>query len=555
MRSSQRQPYILLVATAFALASPAASQVASSRTAPSAPITRAVVTVSGDSADKLRLGVLDGSAALNGYLLRSTSSLMDPQRTGAATPLIGIVLPQVMEVTNTSLPFGQNDGALWQGKGYNVRALAGITANFGPVQIIAVPEAVASTNDNLSIDPTDLRFSRPLPPSRNAWSSPHNVVPYSIDLPYRFGDKAIKKVYPGQSSVTISAGPIQFGAATENEWWGPAFRNPLVLSDNAPGFPHAFLRTGRPLNTRLGGFEARWIVGGLKESEFFDNNIANNVRSISAAALTWQPYYSSGLNFGVMRSVYSPTDGYSNVATHAFDFLKGTGHPNALPATDSTMTPGPDQIFSVFMHWALPRHGLESYIEWGRAELPSSLHDFLAEPNHTRGYTAGLQWLSAGSGARSRVRLQTEITNVEQSSTYRLRPMGSWYTSRAVVQGYTNEGQMLAGGLGPGSSAQWFAADYMREVWALGLNFGRQRFNNDAFFVQANPNRCFHDVTVYPGMRAQLNTRFLKVGFEASKIVRYNAFFQRIRGCENGAEAIGDRTSNHMAITVTALQW
>jgi hypothetical protein len=555
MRSYQRLPYTLLVAIGFAIASPAASQNLTQRVEPGTPMTRSMVTVSGDSADKLRLEVLDGSGALNGYLLRSTSSLMDPQRTGTRAPLFGIVLPQVMEVTNTSLPFGQNDGALWAGKGYNVRALAGITANFGPVQIIAIPELVAMTNDNLSIDPTDLRFSRPLPGSRSPWSSPHNVFPYSIDLPYRFGDLGIKKFYPGQSSVTVSAGPIQVGAATENEWWGPAFRNPLILSDNAPGFPHAFIRSGRPLNTGLGGFEFKWIVGGLKESDFFDNNPDNNIRSISAAALTWQPYHSSGLNLGVMRSVYSPTDGYGSVASHAVDFLKGTGHPNALAITDSTMTPGPDQIFSVFMHWALPRHGLESYIEWGRTEFPRSLHDFLTEPNHTRGYTAGLQWLSAPSGSSSRVRLQTEITNIEQSSTYRLRPIGSWYTSRAVVQGYTNEGQMLAAGIGPGSSSEWFAADYMRQLWEFGLNFGRQRFNNDAFFAQTNPNRCFHDVTVYPGMRAKLNTRYLKVGFEASKVVRYNAFFQRIRGCENGAEAIGDRTSQHMAITITALQW
>ena len=555
MRSLQRLNYFLSAAILAATASPAISQTVSPTAKPATGITRAMVTVSGDSADRLRLGVLDGSAALNGYLLRSTSSLMDPLRTGAASPAFGIVLPQVTEVTNSSLPFGQNDGALWQGKGYNVRALAGVTATFGPVQLIAIPELVVETNDNLSIDPTDLRFARPLPASRSEWSSPNNVVPYSIDLPYRFGDKSIKKLYPGQSSITVSAGPVQVGAGTENEWWGPAFRNPLVISDNAPGFPHAFVRSGRPLNTGLGGFEFRWIVGGLKESDFFDNNPANNVRSVSAAALTWQPYHSSGLNFGITRSVYSPASGYGGVASHAVDFLKGTGHPNAISAVDSTLTPGPDQIFSVFMHWALPRHGLESYIEWGRTELPTSLHDFLAEPNHTRGYTAGLQWLSAGNGAGSRVRLQTEITNIEQSSTFRFRPIGSWYTSRAVIQGYTNEGQMLAGGLGPGSSAQWVAADYMRSQWQAGVNFGRQRFNNDAFFTQANPNRCFHDVTVYPGVRAQLNTRLLKVGFEASKIVRYNAFFQRLRGCENGAEAIGDRTSQHVAITVTALQW
>lgn len=555
MRSFKRLKHFLLAVIVTAMPLPATSQTVSSAAHPAAIGTRGMATVSGDSADRLRLGILDGSAAINGYLLRSTSSLMDQQRAGVVAPIIGIVLPQVMEVTNTSLPFGQNDGALWQGKGYNVRALAGLTATLGPVQFVAIPELVLETNDNLSIDPTDLRFSRPLPASRSPWSSPFNVAPYPIDLPYRFGERSVKKVYPGQSSLTVTGGPIQVGAGTENEWWGPAFRNPLVLSDNAPGFPHAFIRTGRPLNTGIGGFEFRWIVGGLKESDFFDNIDSNNFRSLSAAALTWQPYHSSGLSFGVVRSVYSPVSGYGGVASHAADFLKGTGRPNAIPDTDSTLTPGPDQIFSLFMHWALPRHGLETYLEWGRTELPASLHDFLAEPNHTRGYTAGLQWLSAGSGAGSRVRLQTEITNVEQSSTYRLRPIGSWYTSRAVVQGYTNEGQTIGGGLGPGSSAQWFAADYMRQLWQVGLNFGRQRFNNDAFFSQSNPNRCFHDVSVYPGMRAQLNTRLLKVGFEASKVVRYNSFFQRIRGCENGIEAIGDRTSDHVAITVTALQW
>jgi hypothetical protein len=68
MGSLQRLPYTLLVAMAFAVASPAASQNLTQRVDPGAPMTRAMVTVSGDSADRLRLGVLDGSAALAGFL-------------------------------------------------------------------------------------------------------------------------------------------------------------------------------------------------------------------------------------------------------------------------------------------------------------------------------------------------------------------------------------------------------------------------------------------------------------------------------------------------------
>jgi len=514
-----------------------------------------VVTVSGDSIDRLRTAQLMGRLPMGGLMLRSTSSLLDPRSWGDSPSGISVVLPMVTTVTNSELPFGQNDGALWAGKGYNFRALAGIVANFGPVQLVAIPEFVSATNYNMSIDPTDLRFARPLPATRSEFSSPFNVVPYSIDLPYRFGDGAIRKIYPGQSSVTVSFGPLQVGAGTENEWWGPAIRNPLILSDNAPGFPHAFLRTGKPLIAPFGQIEGRWIVGGLRESDFFNTDITDDVRSLSAIALTWKRKPSSGFTVGVMRSVFAAVDGYSAVPANAFDFITGTGRPNALPAADSTFTPGSDQIFSVFGHWMLPHYGLESYVEWGRAEFPQSFGDFFLTPNHTRGYTAGLQWVRRAGREGSHFRTQAEFTNVEQSSTYRFGPIGSFYASRAAIQGYTNEGQMLGTGIGPGSSGQWFAADYVGGVSQLGVTFGRTRFNNDAFFQKTNPHRCFHDVTVYPGLRAGLSTGVFRVRADYHKLTRYNTFFQRTRGCEDDESAIGDRSSHHLSITLNVLGW
>jgi hypothetical protein len=513
------------------------------------PVAQAVITVSGDSVDHLRMSQLTGTAPLGGLLLRSTSSLMSGQRG------FSVLLPQVTTVTNSELPHGQNDGALWAGKGYNVRALVGLAAAFGPVRVILMPELVSSSNYANTLDPTDLRFSRPLPSTRSPFSSPWNVVPYSIDLPYRFGDESIQKIHPGQSSITVSAGPIEVGAGTENEWWGPAQRNPLILSDNAAGFAHAFLRTGRPLASPIGLFEGRWIVGGLKESSWFNNDPDDNTRSLSAFALTWRQRPSSGLTLGIQRSVFAPVDGYGGAFGDAFRFLGGVGHPNALPATDSTITPGPDQLFSVYAHWMLPRYGLESYIEWGRADFPASLNEMLTEPNHSRGYTTGLQWVGKRADSSPRVRLQAEFTNLEQSGTYRFRPNGSWYTSRAVVQGYTNQGQSLGAGIGPGSSGQWFAADYFNGGFQFGANFGRTRFNNDAFFLRSNPHRCFHDVTVYPGLRSGIATRFFRLRADYSKLKRYNAYWQRVRGCEDDATAIGDRSSHHFSITLSALGW
>ncbi len=518
------------------------------------PTLEPVMTVSGDSVDRLRMAQLEGRTPLQGLLLRSTSSLTDPARWGYSSRALTIVLPQVTTVSNSELAFGQNDGALWAGKGYNVRALGGVTLNFGPVRIVAIPEIVSSTNYSNTVDVTDLRFSRPLPGYRNAFSSPFNVVPFSIDLPYRFGDQSFSRIYPGQSSATVSVGPMQIGGGTENEWWGPAIRNPLVFSDNAAGFLHAFVRTGRPLTSPVGQFEGRWIVGGLKESDYFDIDKANDVRSVSAIAVTWKRRPGSGFSLGLMRSVYAPSDGYGGVAGAAFDFLKGTDRPNALPASDSTMTPGPDQITSLFAHWALPQYGLESYVEWARTEMPPSLRQFILTPNHTRGYTGGLQWVRR-TGENSRFRFQGEVTNVEQSSTYRFGPIGSFYTSRAVAQGYTNEGQMLATGIGPGSSGEWLAADWFLGRLQVGANYGRTRFNNDAFFLKSNPHRCFHDVTVYPGMRAGWTNKFFRLRADYSKVVRYNTFWQRVRGCGSDDTAIGDRSSHNFTVTLSTLGW
>ncbi len=531
------------------------SQDSASIRAPQGGLFEPVVTVSGDSVDHLRIAQLERRAPLGGLFLRSTSSLTDPRQTGLTPRSFSIVLPQATLVMNSDLPFGQNDGAMWGGKGYNWRVLAGATATVGPVRVVVIPEFVSSTNYAISIDPIDLRFSRPLPGTYSRFASPFNYLPYPADWPYRQGDAAFAKLHPGQSSASVVAGSFEAGVSSENEWWGPAIRNPILFSDNAPGFLHGFIRTGKPVKTGIGVLEGRWVVGGLKESDYFDDDISNDVRSISAVSVVWKRRAESGLSLGIGRSVFAPSDGYSGVPGHAFDFLLGTDRPNARAATDSTFSPGRDQIFSLFAHWIIPGYGLESYLEWARAELPSSLRDFILHPNHTRGYTAGLQYAHAFSSRESRFRVQAEFTNLEQSGTYRFRPIGSFYTSRAAIQGYTNEGQMLGAGVGPGSSGEWFAADYVAKNFEIGGNFGRTRPNTDAFFARANPNRCFHDSMVYPGARAGVTTRFFRVEADYSRITRYNAFFQRVRGCVTDESAIGDRSWHYLSLKMSLLGW
>ncbi len=514
---------------------------------PREPGAQAVVTAS----DEHRNAAGRTIGEMDGMLLRSTSSLTDPRRSGKVARPFVVFLPAIQIVSNTELPFGQNDGALWAGKGTNVRMLGGFSLSAGPMRLVVIPEVTHSGNRELSIDPANPAFARPLPESRSVFSSPFNVHPYSVDLPWRMGDVSFTEIHAGQSSLTLSARSIEAGAATENEWWGPAVRNPLVMSDNAPGFPHLFLRTRGPVRTFLGSLDARWIVGALEESSWFDTNESNDVRSLSAIALTWKWNPSSPFTLGFTRAVFAPADGYGDAATGWFDAIRNTGHPNARSVSDSTMIPGPDQIFSLFGRAAFPSQGLEAYTEWARADFPVSLRDFLEEPIHSRGYTVGAQWTRPVSSS-GRFRLQGEITSVEQSSSYRFRPQGSFYASRAVVQGYTHKGQLLGSGLGPGSSGAWAAGDFMRGGWQAGVTWSRVRFNNDAFFLQEYASRCGHDVTVAPGIRGSFSSSRLRVGAALSFADRYNTFFQNKGSCDAGGSG-SDRSNTSLSITVAAL--
>ena len=172
--------------------------------APGGRFTEEVVTVSGDSVDRLRIAELEGTARPEGLMLRSTSSLTDARRSGGVRRRFTIVFPQLSFVNNSELPFGTNDGALWAGKGANARVLVGFTASYGPLRLVVIPEWVYSANNRLSIDPNNPKYLPfALLPTRSRFSNPWNVRPYSIDLPWRFGDAAIHKLYPGQSSITL----------------------------------------------------------------------------------------------------------------------------------------------------------------------------------------------------------------------------------------------------------------------------------------------------------------------------------------------------------------
>ena len=505
------------------------------------PYTTAITYPTSEAADRARLGQLAGdTSGIDRFLLRSPSAILLADTALWATPRsLTWLRPDVLVVTNSATPFSLNDGVMWAGRGLNARITAGIDIRRSRLHVVIAPEFWFASNARFDRNQDPYKFYTPHPPVLrygDGFADPWYVQPYSADVPWRMGSSAISSVWFGQTGAWYNTGPIELGATTENMWWGPGIRNAIVMSDNAAGIPRLELRTPRPWKTRIGDFEGRWFVGALSESQYFDTTKTNDVRSIAAAAITWRPAFQPTLTLGLTRAVYATANGYGDVPFRWLDVFANTGHPADRPPSDSSLYPGGrDQLISLFARWIFPEDGFEAYTEWARQELPSSLHDFVVSPTQSHGYTLGMQYRKPAPINARTFRIQAEVTTLEQSGSFKNRPVGVFYTSRRVIQGYTEFGKPIGASIGPGSSGQWLAFDRISPTSSYGVTFNRIRWNED---VRSNYNwpaaigYCNHDVSLLPGIRGG---HALGAGYLSGDLIvgnRLNSFFQNRSGCQ-----------------------
>ena len=475
----------------------------------------AAAVIGSDAEDLHRLAELVGTTPVTNLLLRATSRSV-ATRADTAPLHFRLMLPDVHVVAASALPYSPNDGALRAARGLNTAITAGFVASIGPARLVVAPQFLAEQNRPYQV----IQYPQNAVPGRSIWANPFHPLPESIDLPLRFGDQSHQRLDPGQSSLTLTLGGMEVGAATENLWWGPGIRNALVLSNNAAGFPHLLARPARPFNTPLGVIDFDAILGQLHESEYFDHDGSNDTRSLAGGALSWRPDERSGLQLGASR-------------------LRMGG------------TAGHDQMSSLFGRWAFPTAGFETYFEWARFEDPTSLRDLLEFPNHAQGYTYGLQWARPVATHRT-FRFQAEVSYLEPSASIRLRPVRTSYTSIAVPQGFTNRGEVLGAAIGPGSSSQWLAADVFQPRWHIGTFAGRIRYDDGTLFGPLVPELRRQDVTLLLGLRGGANVRGMGISIEYTDAARLNYLFQGyidngVLGTSKGID-IGNRV---LSVTIT----
>lgn len=514
----------------------------------------ALVTLSSSAEDRMRLEQIVSHAPSTGFLLRSASTLS--HRGGTA---LEFLVPEVRTVWNPQIPTSGNDGALWAGRGTSISVTAGIRAGYGPLTLVLAPEFRHQENEEFQT----LAYPRNVPVQRSPFASPFHQFPESADLPSRFGNGSRTEIGLGQSSVTLALGPVALGLSKENRWWGPGIRNAIVMSNNAEGVRHAFVRTAQPLQTRIGVVDGVWMLGRLLESGYFAPPAAPadsargeaeaqgpSSRYLSGFAVTYAPAWEPNLTVGFSRVVYG-TSRSRRLLPRAFAPFSATTAPTVDEPAQGPTGSGSDHLFSFFGRWVLPASGAEVYGEWARQVAPNSFRDFMDSPWHSQGYTVGLQWARETWGP-GLLRLQTEFTNLEQSDTMRGRPVRSFYTSRRVPAGYTQRGQVIGAAVGPGSSTQWLAADYVAPRWRVGVFANRVRWNSDAFTRLARVFQTArqHDVTVAGGTRGGVQVGPVEVAAEFTLGRRYAYLFQGITRAFDDYDTV-DVNANSLVLSIS----
>lgn len=372
---------------------------------------------------------------------------------------LGVLPIAINQLYNSDLPIGYNLGSAIAAKGYEVQIAAGIEASFGKhLSIKLNPEFVSAQNQDFE------QFSQSQ--GSRIWASYYQFL-NTIDLPSKIGEGTYRKFFPGQSNIKYRFKNIEVGLSTENIWWGPGWKNALIMSYNAPGFLHATINTNKPIRTKIGKFSGQWIGGELEESGVLPPRIYSSYngsylyqpkisdkRLMTGINLSWQPKFATNLTIGYSAvSYFYATDFASPLDLLPIDW---NGKKGALGA--------------LFVQYKLPADKAEIYLEYGAKSQ-----------SFRRAYVAGFRKLFP-TKHDAYIQVAVELTQMEAQNAELIHNPDSWYTDSYVRQGYTNLGRTIGAGIGPGSNSENFEIAWVKGRNKIGLQFERLRHNSDFYY-------------------------------------------------------------------------
>jgi hypothetical protein len=397
--------------------------------------------------DSTRLHATNGSALRD--LLRGRGAQGAFRADVQVHPLVSTT------VYNSERAWGQNDGPLWSGRGWNQSFSAGVALRWFVIDAQVRPVWAHAANEPFRL--------------AGDWLSPQQFAvwrrPYSNhDAPQRLDTTAIRGWHPGESWAKVMVGPLSAGVSTQNLWWGPGRRSSIFMSNNAAGFRHATVHTNRPLDLWAFDLQFQYVAARLERSPYNPVNFSDDWRFFTALVVDVEPAFLPGLHVGLVRAFQIRQQDVNSRRDY---------FPLFQPFQKSKLAPGgglgdgsqpDDQRASVYVSWSQPRAGFTAYAELGRTDHASDLRDLMLEPNHARAYLLGVHKVFspevAGGATWS---LSAEFMEAGETTPVAVRlwvagqspPSIFFYNHGAVRHGYTNEGQLMGSWYGSGSTGMF----------------------------------------------------------------------------------------------------
>lgn len=388
--------------------------------------------------------------------------------------------PEWYNSFNTKAPYGQNDGALWQGRGYNTSLTSGVRVEGYGFEFTFKPQLTLSQNMDFAI----MNHG-------GAYQNPYGYIwgygSYNgADAPQRFGDKSFFTFDLGDTEARWSWYSFTFGIGTETIWLGPAWQNPLLHSNNAASYPKFDIGLRKTainipfVNWYLGDIEARIWIGRLTESKFFDEDESNNFNQITGLTLSYSPPILTGLTLGINKislSKWNKKEFYKYL--NPFYGMKGAAYGNVVE----------DQKISFVLDWLIPKGGIDAYAEFGlddHTNYKDTVNTYITHYWHTFTYTFGIKKEVPISRKRD---LYSEIifewNNTEMSQDFQMQWAYNFGFHHQITQGYTNKGQWLGSGIGYGGQSQYLAFKFYYPKGSSTFFINRYNPDNNYCFKEA----------------------------------------------------------------------
>jgi hypothetical protein len=368
----------------------------------------------------------------------------------------------ILQKFTSDHPYGYNDGPLNYSKGYQFLVSGGIAMRWRFISLQLRPEFYKTASDNYE--------------TGNGWGAVTNSV---------------TKMIPGQSSLNINLGPITLSAATHNLWTGPGVFNSLILSNNAEGFRHLGIKSNKPLKTSIGNFEFSILSGMLEHLQlqvneiairksFYPNNYPNEFyynasipfpkyRYINHFIFSFLPKFLPNSIWGFQRVFqnYLPAKPNSslNFTNEYFPVFNG------IFRTTYTDDEFPrDQKFAIFTKMQFLKSNMEVNFEFAYNDGVANFRDLMLRSQRASAYTFGINKLFQLKKNKF-ISLNFEATRIAELPNYLVSYASTFYLHGLILEGYTNNEQILGAGVGNGNNKQGFSFSIINGINKIGFRF------------------------------------------------------------------------------------